>query len=80
MADIRWTEEAVNWLKEIHDYIAQDSPSAAAKVISSIYENVQLLKSRRIFCQIAVKRIGYSGADVALSWYKHPCYESISCF
>ena len=38
MAEIRWTEEAANWLKEIHDYIAQDSPSAAAKVVSGIYE------------------------------------------
>ena len=31
--------------REIHDYIAQDSPSGAAKVVSGIYESVQLLKS-----------------------------------
>jgi len=36
MAEIRWTEEAANCLKEIHDYIAQDDPFAAAKVISGI--------------------------------------------
>jgi toxin ParE1/3/4 len=45
MAEIRWTEEAANWLREIHDYIAQDSPSSAAKVATGIYEKVQLLKS-----------------------------------
>jgi toxin ParE1/3/4 len=38
MAEIRWTEEAADWLREIHDYIAQDSPSGAAKVVSGIYE------------------------------------------
>ena len=45
MAEIRWTEEAANWLREIHDYITQDSPSGAAKVLSGIYESMQLLKS-----------------------------------
>ena len=45
MTEIIWTEEAANWLKEIWDYIAQDSPSGAAKVVSGIYERVQLLKS-----------------------------------
>jgi plasmid stabilization system protein ParE len=45
MAEIRWTEEAANWLQDIYDYIAQDSPSAAGKVVAGIYERVQLLKS-----------------------------------
>ncbi len=29
MAKIVWTEEAERWLKDIHDYIAQDNPVAA---------------------------------------------------
>lgn len=29
MAQITWTNEAEHWLKEIHDYIAQDNPTAA---------------------------------------------------
>lgn len=32
MAELRWTNEALAWLKEIHGYIAQDNPAAAAKV------------------------------------------------
>jgi len=29
MAKVNWTEEAVRWLQEIRDYIAQDNPDAA---------------------------------------------------
>lgn len=45
MAEIRWTEEAANCLNDIYEYIAQDSPSAAAKVVSGIYDRVQMLRS-----------------------------------
>ena len=41
MAEIRWTETAANWLKDIYDYIAQDSTSAAAKVVAGIYQKAQ---------------------------------------
>lgn len=44
MAEIRWTEEAAFWLKEIFDYIYQDSPGNAESVVSNIYERIQLLK------------------------------------
>jgi len=43
MAEIIWTEEAERWLKNIHDYIAQDNPSAAEKVIAAIYQCTQIL-------------------------------------
>jgi plasmid stabilization system protein ParE len=43
MAEIRWSAESELWLKEIHDYIAQDSPDAAANVIDGIISKVQLL-------------------------------------
>jgi plasmid stabilization system protein ParE len=43
MAEIRWTAEAETWLKDIYDYIAQDNPSAAARVVQGIYEKAQLL-------------------------------------
>ena len=45
MAKIRWTAEAETWLKDIYDYIAQDNPKAAARVVREIYRNTQLLKS-----------------------------------
>jgi len=44
MAEIEWTEEAQTWLKDIFDFIANDNPSAAAKVIEGIYERAQALK------------------------------------
>jgi len=28
MAELIWTAEAERWLRDIHDYIAQDNPSA----------------------------------------------------
>lgn len=45
MAEIRWTEEAATCLSDIYEYIAQDSPSAAARVVSGIYDRVQMLRS-----------------------------------
>ena len=44
MAEIRWTEEAVTWLQDIYDFIAQDSKSAASKVVDGIYNKAQVLK------------------------------------
>ena len=44
MAEIRWTTEAVNWLQDIRNYILQDNPKAAQKVVSDIYERVQILQ------------------------------------
>ena len=43
MAEIRWTEEAAAWLEDIYRYIAQDNPQAAQRVVSGIYEKVQVL-------------------------------------
>ncbi len=43
MAEIRWSHEAERWLRKIHDYIAQDNPTAAGKVVSGIYDKAQLL-------------------------------------
>lgn len=43
MAGIKWTAEAECWLKDIHDYIAKDNPSAAARVVEGIYEKAQIL-------------------------------------
>ena len=44
MAKIRWSYEAEVWLKDIYDYIAQDNPSAAARVVEGIYEKAQILR------------------------------------
>ncbi len=43
MAEIRWTNEAANWLADIFDHIAQDNPEAATRVVAGIFEKAQLL-------------------------------------
>ena len=45
MAEIRWTEEAVKWLRNIYDYISEENPIAAQNVIEGIYEKTQILES-----------------------------------
>jgi len=44
MAEINWTDEAERWLKDIFDYIAQDSPDSAIQAVEGIYEKAQLLR------------------------------------
>ena len=33
MAEMRWTEEAHRWLRDIHEYIAADNPRAAREAL-----------------------------------------------
>ena len=51
MVTINWTEEANFWLKDIYDYIALDKKTIAKKVVTEIYQKVQILQS--------FPRIGY---------------------
>lgn len=44
MAEINWTAEAERWLRDIYDYIAEDNPDAASRVVEGNYEKVQLLR------------------------------------
>jgi toxin ParE1/3/4 len=44
VAEIRWTSEAETWLRDIHDYIAEDNPQAASRVVEGIYEKAQILR------------------------------------
>ena len=44
MAKIIWTEEAVRWMKDIHDYITLDNPNAAQRVVTGIYTKIQILR------------------------------------
>jgi len=45
MVNINWTDEASFWLKDIHDYIAQDNPKIAKKVINEIFKKTQILST-----------------------------------
>jgi len=43
MVDINWTNEASFWLKDIYNYIAQDNPKIAKKVVNEIFTKTQIL-------------------------------------
>ena len=44
MAEINWTSEAQQWLRDIHDFIALDNPIAAFRTVEAIFEKAQILK------------------------------------
>lgn len=44
MAEVVWTDEALAWLREIHDYIAEDNPVAATRVVQGISQRVDQLE------------------------------------
>ena len=44
MAEVVWTDEALGWLREIHDYIAEEDPAAATRVTDGISARVDQLE------------------------------------
>ena len=68
MAEIRWTEEAHRWLRDIYDYIAADNPDAARKVVAGIYEKAQVLRS---FPEIGHRYRAESEGEVRILLYGH---------
>lgn len=68
MAEIRWSHEAEQWLHEIYEYIAQDNPTAAWKVISGIYDKAQLLSD---FPNIGYKYRDEPEGEVRILLYGH---------
>jgi plasmid stabilization system protein ParE len=68
MAEIRWTEEAHRWLRDIFDYIAADNPEAARRVVASIYEKAQLLRQHP---EIGYKYRTEPEGDIRILLYGH---------
>ena len=68
MAEIIWTEEAERWLKDIYDYIAQDNPDEAMKVVEGKYERAQNLAT---FPQIGHKYREGAEGEIRLLLYSH---------
>jgi len=68
MAELRWTEEAVRWLEEIRDYIAQDDPAAARRVVAGIYEQAQVLRD---FPAIGYKYRDEPDGEIRILLYGH---------
>ena len=44
MAELTWTAEAERWLRDIHDFIAQDNPVAAIRTIETLYQKAEILR------------------------------------
>jgi plasmid stabilization system protein ParE len=68
MAEIVWTAQADKWLKDIHDYIAQDDADAAARVVSGLYEKAQLLRD---FPEIGYTYRSEPEGDIRILLYGH---------
>jgi plasmid stabilization system protein ParE len=47
MAEIVWTEEAVQWLEEIFEHVAAENPQAAGSVTSGIFERARFCATFR---------------------------------
>ena len=43
MVKVSWTEEALQWLEEIFEYIATENPQAVTRVVAGIFERAQIL-------------------------------------
>ena len=68
MAEIRWSQEAEHWLRKIYEYISQDNPTAAGKVVSGIYEKAQLLSD---FPEIGYRYRDEPEGEVRVLLYGH---------
>jgi len=68
LVKIFWTEESISWLKEIHDYIAEDSPVNAKKVVESIVDRAESLKD---FPSIGQRLMDWPDYDIRMILYGH---------
>ena len=68
MVKIEWTDEAKYWLKDIHDYIAEDNKRIASKIIKEIYNKVQILATSP---QIGYSYTNDNNNDIRILLYGH---------
>lgn len=65
---INWTNEAETWLRNIYDFIAQDNPDAAKRVVEGIYNKAQILND---FPEIGYKYRAEPEGDIRIWLYGH---------
>jgi plasmid stabilization system protein ParE len=68
LAEIKWSDEAQAWLKDIYDYIAADDSDAAARTVGGIYEKAELLKH---YPEIGYKYEAANPREVRILLYGH---------
>lgn len=68
MGQIRWTLESQNWLREIHDFIARDNPTAALRTVQGIIEKAETLSK---FPERGYRFHGRSKEHIRILLYGH---------
>ncbi len=68
MVKLFWTDESLRWLKEIHDYIAQDNENIAKQVINEIIDKTEVLID---FPSIGQKLNDWPDENVRMILYGH---------
>ena len=68
MVKIEWTDEAVYWLREIHDYIALENKSVAKRISKEILNKVQILAT---FPQIGYVYNNEKDEEIRILLYGH---------
>lgn len=68
MGRVRWTQEAVQWLREIRDHIAPENPSAATRTVRAIYEKALSLDT---FPNRGYPHTTSSGISLRILLYEH---------
>ncbi len=68
MAELNWTAEAEEWLREIYKYIAKDNPAAAFRTIQAIYEKVEVLRQ---FPELGHRYTRYGNKHIRILLFGH---------
>ena len=68
MAEIKWTAEAEQWMRDIFAYISADKPEAARRVVEGIYEKAQVLQR---FPEIGYRYDRYPDLNIRILLYGH---------
>ena len=68
MVKIEWTDEAVYWLREIHDYIALENKSVAKRISKEILNKVQIIAT---FPQIGYVYNNEKDEEIRILLYGH---------
>ncbi len=68
MAKIIWAESAIEWLNDIHNYIAERNPDAANRIVEGVHQKVQLLED---FPLIGYKYGDEAGGEIRILLHEH---------
>lgn len=68
MGEVIWSREALRWLREIREYIAQDNPDAAYRTAAGIVERVEILST---FPEIGQRFEGKTDREIRVLLYGH---------